>query len=261
MILKDKVALVTGSTSGIGLAIARSLAAEGARVMLHGFGDREANLQLKDELAALSNDCAGFSEADLADPEAIDGLVAQCTDELGSPSILVNNAGVQHVAPITDFPPEKWDWIMAVNLSAVFHTTRLCLPSMRQRGFGRIINTASAHSIVASPNKAPYVAAKHGVAGFTKAVALETAREGITVNCISPGYVWTTLVENQIPDTMKARNMTREQVMNDVLLAAQPTKRFVEPIEVAALALFLCRPEAGSITGANLSMDGGWTAQ
>jgi 3-hydroxybutyrate dehydrogenase len=261
MILKDKVALVTGSTSGIGLAIARALAAEGARVMLHGFGDREANLALKDELAALSKDCAGFSDADLASPDAIDGLVAQCTDELGSPSVLVNNAGVQHVAPVADFPAEKWDWIMAVNLSAVFHTTRLCLPSMRQHGFGRIINTASAHSLVASPNKAPYVAAKHGVAGFTKAVALETAREGITANCISPGYVWTPLVEDQIPDTMKARGLTREQVMNDVLLAAQPTKRFIEPVEVAALALFLCRPEAGSITGANLSMDGGWTAQ
>src|SRR5689334_9372461 len=156
MILKDKVALVTGSTSGIGLAIARALAAEGARVMLHGFGDRDANMALKDELAALSGDCAGFSDADLSDPEAIDGLVAGCTDELGSPSILVNNAGVQHVSPIESFPAEKWDWIMAVNLSAVFHTTRLCLPSMRQRGFGRIINTASAHSLVASPNKAPY---------------------------------------------------------------------------------------------------------
>jgi len=261
MILKDKVALVTGSTSGIGLAIARALAAEGARVMLHGFGDPAEIAKLTEELAALSQDCAGYSGADLADPEAIDALVAQCNDELGSPAILVNNAGVQHVAPVADFPTEKWDWIMAVNLSAVFHTTRLVLPSMRQQGFGRIINTASAHSLVASPNKAPYVAAKHGVAGFTKAVALETARDGITANCISPGYVWTSLVENQIPDTMKARDLTREQVINDVLLAAQPTKRFVEPAEVAALALFLCRPEAGSITGANLSMDGGWTAQ
>jgi len=261
MILKDKVALVTGSTSGIGLAIARALAAEGARVMLHGFGDHDANLALKDELAALSEDCAGYSAADLGDPEAIDGLVAQCTDELGSPSILINNAGIQHVSPVESFPPEKWDAILAVNLSAVFHTVRLCLPSMRQRGFGRIISTASAHSLVASPNKSAYVAAKHGVAGFTKSVALEAARDGITVNCISPGYVWTQLVEDQIPDTMKARNLSREQVMNDVLLAAQPTKRFVEPMEVAALALFLCRPEAGSITGANLSVDGGWTAQ
>ena len=260
MLLKDKVALVTGSTSGIGLAIARALAAEGARVMLNGFGDKAEIAAIQDELARLSADCAGYSDADLSNPDAIDAMVAQCTDELGSPSILINNAGIQFVAPIEDFPTEKWDAILAVNLSAVFHTTRLCLPSMRQRGWGRIINTASAHSLVASPNKAPYVAAKHGVAGFTKAVALESARDGVTVNCISPGYVWTPLVENQIPDTMKARGLSREQVMNDVLLAAQPTKRFVEPVEVASLALYLCRPEAGSITGANLSMDGGWTA-
>jgi 3-hydroxybutyrate dehydrogenase len=261
MLLKDKVALVTGSTSGIGLAIARALAAEGARVMLNGFGDKGEIDKIRDEMKALSGDLAAYSDADLSNPEAIDAMVATCTDELGSPSILVNNAGVQHVSPVESFPPEKWDLIMAVNLSAVFHTTRLCLPSMRQRGWGRIINTASAHSLVASPNKAPYVAAKHGVSGFTKAVALEAAKDGVTANCISPGYVWTTLVENQIPDTMKARGLTREQVMNDVLLAAQPTKRFVEPIEVASLALYLCRPEAGSITGANLSMDGGWTAQ
>jgi 3-hydroxybutyrate dehydrogenase len=261
MLLNDKVALVTGSTSGIGLAIARALAAEGARVMLNGFGDRGEIEAIRNELAQLSEDRAGYSDADLSDPGAIDAMIGQCTDELGSPSILVNNAGIQHVAPVDQFPAEKWDAIIAINLSAVFHTTRLCLPSMRQRGWGRIINTASAHSLVASPNKAPYVAAKHGVAGFTKAVALEAARDGVTANCISPGYVWTPLVENQIPDTMKARGFTREQVMNDVLLAAQPTKRFVEPVEVASLALYLCRPEAGSITGANLSMDGGWTAQ
>lgn len=261
MLLKDKVALVTGSTSGIGLAIARALAAEGARVMLNGFGDKAEIKQIRDEIAELSQDLASYSDADLSKPAAIDKMIATCTDELGSPSILINNAGVQHVSPVESFPADKWDLIMAVNLSAVFHTTRLCLPSMRQRGWGRIINTASAHSLVASPNKSAYVAAKHGVAGFTKSVALEAARDGVTVNCISPGYVWTTLVENQIPDTMKAREMTREQVMNDVLLAAQPTKRFVEPVEVASLALYLCRPEAGSITGANLSMDGGWTAQ
>ena len=187
-------------------------------------------------------------------------LVRHCTDELGAPDILVNNAGVQHVSPVESFPPEKWNAILAINLSAVFHTTRLAIPSMKSKQWGRIINTASAHSLVASPNKSAYVAAKHGVAGFTKTVALEAAKDGVTVNCISPGYVWTPLVENQIPDTMKARNMTREQVMNDVLLAAQPTKRFVTPEEVAALALFLCRDEAKSITGANLSMDGGWTA-
>ena len=175
--------------------------------------------------------------------------------------MLVNNAGIQHVSPVESFPPEKWDAILAINLSAVFHTTRAALPAMRAKGWGRIINTASAHSLVASPNKSAYVAAKHGVAGFTKTVALEAARDGVTVNCISPGYVWTTLVENQIPDTMKARGLTREQVMNDVLLAAQPTKQFVTPEQVAALAVFLCRDEAAAITGANLSMDGGWTAQ
>jgi 3-hydroxybutyrate dehydrogenase len=260
MMLKDKVALVTGSTSGIGLAIARTLAAEGARVMLNGFGDKAEIKAIREEIGELSGDLAGYSSADLSKPDAIDKMVADCTNELGSPSILVNNAGVQFVAPVEDFPTEKWDQIIAVNLSAVFHTTRLCLPSMRQRGWGRIINTASAHSLVASPNKAPYVASKHGVAGFTKAVALECARDGVTANCISPGYVWTTLVENQIPDTMKARGLTKEQVMNDVLLAAQPTKRFVTPVEVASLVMYLCRPEAGSITGANLSMDGGWTA-
>ena len=184
----------------------------------------------------------------------------RCADELGGPDILVNNAGIQHVSPVEDFPPDKWDAIIAINLSSAFHTTGLRLPGMKRKQWGRIINTASAHSLVASPNKSAYVAAKHGIAGFTKAVALETARDGITANCISPGYVWTELVERQIPDTMKTRGLTREQVMNDVLLAAQPTKRFVTPDEVAALALFLCREEAKSITGANLSMDGGWTA-
>ena len=184
----------------------------------------------------------------------------RCAGELGPIDVLVNNAGIQHVAPVDEFPPEKWDAIIAINLTAAFHTPRLALPGMRRKGWGRIINTASAHSLVASPNKSAYVAAKHGIAGFTKTVALEAARDGVTVNCISPGYVWTPLVENQIPDTMKARGLTREQVINDVLLAAQPTKRFVTPEEVAALALFLCRDEAKSITGANVSMDGGWTA-
>jgi 3-hydroxybutyrate dehydrogenase len=254
MILEDKVALVTGSTSGIGLAIARALAAEGAKVMLNGFGDPAEIEKIRSELGA------AHDGADLSDPAQIEQMVRHCTDQSGAPDILVNNAGIQHVSPVETFPPEKWDAILAINLSAVFHTTRLTISTMKQKGWGRIINTASAHSIVASPNKSAYVAAKHGVAGFTKAVALEAARDGVTVNCISPGYVWTTLVENQIPDTMKARNLTREQVMNDVLLAAQPTKRFVTPEEVAALALFLCRDDAGSITGANLSMDGGWTA-
>jgi 3-hydroxybutyrate dehydrogenase len=196
----------------------------------------------------------------MSDAAAIERMIKRCADELGGPDILVNNAGIQHVSPVESFPPEKWDAIIAINLTAAFHTTRLALPAMKSRKWGRIINTASAHSLVASPNKSAYVAAKHGIAGFTKTVALEAARDGVTVNCISPGYVWTPLVENQIPDTMKARNLSREQVMNDVLLAAQPTKQFVTPEQVAALALFLCRDESASITGANLSMDGGWTA-
>jgi 3-hydroxybutyrate dehydrogenase len=254
MILEGKVALVTGSTSGIGLAIARVLAGEGAKLMINGFGDAEEIARICDELGAIHDG------ADLSNPAAIEAMMRRCADELGGPDILVNNAGIQHVAPVEDFPPGNWDAIIAINLSAAFHTTRLALPAMKAKGWGRIVNTASAHSLVASPNKSAYVAAKHGIAGLTKTVALEAARDGVTVNCISPGYVWTPLVERQLPDTMKTRGLTREQVMSDVLLAAQPTKRFVTPEEVAALALFLCRDEAASITGANLSMDGGWTA-
>ncbi|HEY0314083.1 MAG TPA: 3-hydroxybutyrate dehydrogenase [Allosphingosinicella sp.] len=259
MFLKGKTALVTGSTSGIGLAIARALAGKGANVVLNGFGDPD---EIERTRAALeqAGGQALYSAADLTKSEAIEAMMAEAAEEFGGVDILVNNAGTQHVAPVDEFPPEKWDLIIALNLSAVFHTTRLALPHMKAKGWGRVINTASAHSLVASPNKAPYVASKHGVAGFTKAAALETAQAGVTVNCISPGYVWTSLVENQIPDTMKARGLTREQVMNDVLLAAQPTKKFVTVDQVAALALFLCRDEASAITGANLSMDGGWTA-
>ncbi|MEO6432893.1 MAG: 3-hydroxybutyrate dehydrogenase [Sphingomicrobium sp.] len=254
MSLEGKVAMVTGSTSGIGRAIARALAAAGAKVMLNGFGDAS-------EIAALAKELGAVHDgADLSDPGAIAAMVERCISELGAPDILVNNAGIQHVAPVADFPPEKWDAIIAINLSAVFHTSRLCVAAMAAKGWGRIINTASAHSLVASPNKSAYVAAKHGVAGFTKSLALETAQAGVTVNCISPGYVWTELVERQIPDTMKTRGLTREQVINDVLLAAQPTKRFVTVDEVAAMTMFLCSDGAASITGANLSMDGGWTA-
>jgi len=254
MVLEGKVALVTGSTSGIGLAISKALAAEGAKLMINGFGHADAIARECDELGAIHDG------ADMSNPAEIERMMRRCADELGGPDILVNNAGIQHVAPVDEFPPDKWDAIIAINLSSAFHTTRLAVPGMRAKKWGRIINTASAHSLVASPNKSAYVAAKHGVAGFTKAVALENAKDGITANCISPGYVWTELVERQIPDTMKTRGLTREQVMNDVLLAAQPTKRFVTPEQVAALALFLCRDEAQSITGANLSMDGGWTA-
>jgi 3-hydroxybutyrate dehydrogenase len=254
MILEGKDALVTGSTSGIGLAIAKALAGEGAKVMINGFGDPSEIERECNEMGAIHDG------ADLSDIAAIERMMKRCTDEIGGPDILVNNAGIQHVSPVESFPTEKWNAIIAINLSAVFHTSRLAIPGMKQKGWGRIINTASAHSLVASPNKSAYVAAKHGVAGFTKTAALETATSGITVNCISPGYVWTPLVEQQIPDTMKARDLTREQVMNDVLLAAQPTKRFVTPEEVAALAVYLCREEARSITGANYSIDGGWTA-
>jgi 3-hydroxybutyrate dehydrogenase len=260
MLLKGKTAIVTGSTSGIGLAIAKALAAEGASLVINGFGDPGA---IEAERAALEQASGGralYSDADLTRVEAIDAMMAEAEAQLGGIDILVNNAGMQHVSPVEQFPVDKWDLILALNLSAVFHTTRLALPGMKAKGWGRVINTASAHSLVASPNKSAYVAAKHGVAGFTKTVALEAAQAGVTVNCISPGYVWTPLVENQIPDTMKARGLTREQVMNDVLLAAQPTKKFVTVDQVAALALFLCRDEASSITGANLSMDGGWTA-
>jgi 3-hydroxybutyrate dehydrogenase len=250
MYLTGKAALVTGSTSGIGLAIARALAGEGAKVILNGFGDPGEIAKLQAELGA------DYSDADLTRPEAVEAMMA----EAGTVDILVNNAGTQHVAPVDEFPVDKWNIIIALNLSAAFHTTRLAVPGMRAKGWGRIINTASAHSLVASPNKSAYVAAKHGIAGFTKTVALETATAGITVNCISPGYVWTPLVEAQIPDQMATRNLTREQVMNDVLLAAQPTKKFVTVDQVASLALYLCSDGAASITGANLSMDGGWTA-
>ena len=258
MFLKGKTAVVTGSTSGIGLAYARAFASEGAHVVINGFGDAEAIEAIRAELAATSGGVALYDPADMAEPDAIHALVDRAVAETGGCDIAVSNAGIQHVSPVTEFPVEKWDAILAINLSAVFHLMQAAIPHMK--GWGRIITTASAHSLVASPNKAAYVAAKHGVAGLTKTVALEQAKSGITVNCISPGYVWTPLVENQIPDTMRARGMTREQVMNDVLLAAQPTKEFVTPEQVAALALFLCRDEAAAITGANLSMDGGWTA-
>ena len=258
--LKGKTALITGSTSGIGQGIAEAFAAKGCNIVLNGFGDAAEIERLRAKLAADHGVIVRYDSADMSKGDAITSMMDKAIAEFGAVDILVNNAGIQHVAPVDEFPPEKWDAIIAINLTAAFHTTRLALPNMKRKGWGRIINTASAHSLVASPNKSAYVAAKHGIAGFTKTVALEAARDGVTVNCISPGYVWTPLVENQIPDTMKARGLTREQVVNDVLLAAQPTKRFVTPEEVAALALFLCRDEAKSITGANLSMDGGWTA-
>ncbi|PXA98802.1 3-hydroxybutyrate dehydrogenase [Nostoc sp. 3335mG] len=260
MFLKGKSAIITGSTSGIGLAYAKALAAEGASVMINGFGDADAIEKERAALEATHGVKALYDAADMTKPDQIAAMVARANAELSSVDIVISNAGIQHVAPVEEFPVEKWDAVIAINLSSTFHLMRAAVPLMKAKKWGRIITTASAHSLVASPNKAAYVAAKHGIAGLTKTVALETATFGITVNCISPGYVWTPLVENQIPDTMKARGMTREQVMNDVLLAAQPTKEFVHPEQVAALALFLCRDEASAITGANYSIDGGWTA-
>lgn len=259
--LQGKTALVTGSTSGIGLAVARTLAKAGARLIINGFGEADAIEQERVELERLSGTSALYSGHDLTSSAEIEAMMAEAAAAFGGVDILVNNAGMQFVSPVEDFPADKWDKIIALNLTAAFHTTRLAVPHMKAQGWGRIIQTASAHSKVASPFKSAYVAAKHGIDGLTKTVALETATHGITVNCISPGYVWTPLVENQIPDTMKARGMTREQVMNDVLLAGQPTKQFVTVEQVASLALFLCSDGAASITGANLSMDGGWTAQ
>jgi 3-hydroxybutyrate dehydrogenase len=260
MFLKDRTALITGSTSGIGLAYARALAAEGANVVLNGFGEPGA---IEKERAGIESEFkveARYSAANMMKPDEIAAMVAEAEKEFGAVDILVNNAGIQHVAPVDEFPIEKWDQIIAINLSSAFHATRAALPKMKDKGWGRIINTASAHAFVASPFKSAYVAAKHGIAGFTKTVALEVATKGITVNAIAPGYVWTPLVEKQIPDTMKARNLTKEQVINDVLLLAQPTKQFVTVEQVAALAVFLCSDAARSITGTTLPMDGGWTA-
>jgi 3-hydroxybutyrate dehydrogenase len=260
MFLKGKSAIITGSTSGIGLAYAKALAAEGASVVINGFGDAAAIETERTALEATSGAKALYDPADMTKPDQIAAMVQRAHDELGGPDIIINNAGIQHVSPIEDFPVEKYDAIIAINLSSAWHMIRAAVPFMKERKWGRIISTASAHSLVASPNKSAYVMAKHGIAGLTKTIALEVATNGITVNAISPGYVWTPLVENQIPDTMKTRNLTREQVINDVLLDAQPTKQFVQPEQVAALVLFLCRDEAAQITGANYSIDGGWTA-
>jgi 3-hydroxybutyrate dehydrogenase len=259
--IKGKSAVVTGSTSGIGLAIAKALAEAGANVTINGFGDKGAIEAERAGIEKAFGVKASYSPADMTKPAEIAGMIKTAEKTYGSVDILVNNAGVQHVAPIEEFPIEKWDQIIAINLSAAFHAIRAAVPGMKARKWGRIISTASAHSLVASPFKAAYVTAKHGLTGLTKTVALEVATLGITANCISPGYVWTPLVEKQIPDTMQARHMTEEQVKQDVLLAAQPTKQFVTVDQVASLALYLCSDAAAQITGANLSIDGGWTAQ
>ena len=260
MTLKSKTAVVTGSTSGIGLAYARALAAEGANVVINGFGKPEDIETERAKIEAEFGVKAAYSPADMTKPDEIAGMIRFGETTFGAVDILINNAGVQHVDPIESFPLDKWDQIIAINMSAAFHAMRAAVPGMKARGWGRIISTASAHSLVASPFKSAYVTAKHGLVGLTKTVALETATFGVTANCISPGYVWTPLVENQIPDTMKARGLTKEQVINDVLLAAQPTKQFVTIEQVAAIAVFLCSDAASQITGANISVDGGWTA-
>ncbi|HLB14156.1 MAG TPA: 3-hydroxybutyrate dehydrogenase [Burkholderiales bacterium] len=258
--LKGRTALVTGSTSGIGLGIAEALAGGGANIVLNGFGDQAEIAALRARLADSHRVTVKYDAADVSKADAIEAMMKAAIAEFGAVDVLVNNAGIQHVAPIDEFPVSKWDAILAINLSAAFHTTRLALPGMKRKGWGRIVNIASAHALVASPYKSAYVAAKHGIAGLTKTVALEVAEQGITANALCPGYVLTPLVEKQIPDTAKARGLTEEQVKRDVLLAAQPTKKFVTVDEVAALTLFLASDAAASITGSILPIDGGWTA-
>lgn len=258
--LKGKNALVTGSTSGIGLGIAEGLAAQGVNLVLNGFGDAKEIETIRTGLATKFGVKVLYDGADMSKADQIEAMMHKAEKDLGGIDILVNNAGIQHVAPVDEFPVNKWDAIIAINMSSTFHTTRCALAYMKKQGWGRIINIASAHALVASPFKSAYVAAKHGVMGFTKTVALEVAEKGITVNAICPGYVLTPLVEKQIPDTAKARGITEEQVKRDVLLAAQPTKKFVTVEELAGTTIFLCSDAAASITGTNISVEGGWTA-
>jgi 3-hydroxybutyrate dehydrogenase len=255
-----RTAVVTGSTSGIGLGIAEALARAGHNVMLNGFGDASEIERIRAGLAVEHGVTVSYDGADMSNPDAIAAMVARAESDFGAIDILVNNAGIQHVAPIEEFPIEKWNQILAINLSASFHAIRHVLPGMKARGFGRIVQVASAHALVASPFKSAYVSAKHGIAGLTKTVALEAAENGVTVNAVCPGYVLTPLVEKQIPEQAKARGISEDAVIRDVLLAAQPTKRFVTVEEVAALVLFLCTDAAGSITGTTIPIDGGWTA-
>jgi 3-hydroxybutyrate dehydrogenase len=258
--LKGQAAIVTGSTSGIGQALARSLAAEGVNVVLNGFGDGAAIEATRTELARETGVAVLYHPADMTKPAEIADLVAQARRELGRLDILVNNAGVQHVAPVDEFPIDKWDQIIAINLSSAFHAIRAALPIMKAQGRGRIVNIASAHGLVASPFKAAYVAAKHGILGLTKTVALEVAQAGITCNAICPGYVKTPLVEAQIADQARARGLSPDAVMRDVILAAQPTKQFVAFDQLAGLLLYLVSDLGASANGAALTIDGGWTA-
>lgn len=261
MQLKGKTALVTGSTSGIGLGIAEAFGAEGANLIINGLGDAKEIEQLRDRLAKQFGVTVLYDAADMSKPDQIEAMVKRGVEKFGAVDVLVNNAGIQHVAPVDEFPLAKWDAIIAINLSSNFHAIRAALPAMRKRGWGRVINVASAHALVASPFKSAYVAAKHGVAGLTKTVALEVADQGITANAICPGYVLTPLVQKQIPDTAKARGISEEDVVKNVLLAAQPTRKFVTVEQVAALAVYLASDAAASITGAILPIEGGWTAQ
>jgi len=258
--LKDKVALVTGSTSGIGLGIASGLASQGCHIVLNGFGDAVEIQQLQESLREEHGVDVLYSGADMSKPDQIAELVSLTTSHFGSLDVLVNNAGIQFVSPVEDFPADKWDAIIAINLSSAFHTIRLSVPGMKEKGWGRIVNIASAHGLVASPYKAAYVAAKHGIMGLTKTVALELAEHGITSNAICPGYVHTPLVDMQIADTAKARGITQDEVIRDVMLGEQPTKRFVTVEELSELTVFLCGDAASSITGSAIAVDGGWTA-
>lgn len=259
--LKGKMALVTGSTSGIGLGIAKAMAAQGAHIMLNGFGDAAEIEAARAGIEKEFGVTALYHGADLTKAEQIEDMMKTAQSKLGGVDILINNAGVQHVAPIDEFPPEKWEMLIQLHLIAAFHTIRHAVPMMKEKGWGRIINMGSAHALVASPFKSAYVAAKHGIAGLGKTVALEVAQHGITVNTICPGYTWTPLVEKQIKPTAEARGITEEEVINHVLLAAQPTKKFTTIEQIAGLALFLCSESADNITGTTQSIDGGWTAQ
>jgi len=259
MPLNKKTALITGSTSGIGLGIAKVLAEQGSNIILNGFGDADQIEQERHAIESMGVECM-YNNANATKPDEITNMLSMAEQQFGGVDILINNVGIQHVAAIEDFPPEKWDAIIAINLSSAFHATKAALPQMRKKGWGRVINMASAHALVASPFKSAYVTAKHGLLGFTKTIALEVAEDNITCNAICPGYVRTPLVENQIADTAKARGITEEEVVRDVLLKAQWTKKFVTVEQIAGLATFLCSDAAENITGTDIAIDGGWTA-
>jgi 3-hydroxybutyrate dehydrogenase len=255
-----KTALITGSTSGIGLAIAKNFASKGANIIINGLGDAQEIEEIRATIAKDFGVQCVYSNANMMAPEEIRKMIISSQEQFGSVDILVNNAGIQHVCPIDEFPEDKFNAIIAINLVASFHAIKAALPKMKEKKWGRIINIASAHALVASPYKSAYVAAKHGIAGLIKTVALEVAELGITANAICPGYVWTPLVQKQIPDTMKARNMTEQQVINDVMLSAQPTKKFVTMEQVAAMVAYFASESAASVTGTVTPIDGGWTA-